>query len=353
MLLARIADEVPDDQEIAGEPHLLDHLDLVLETTLVLVDRMTEVPPDGQLAQPRQPLRKPFARHVLEVAVDGEALGHAEGRQVVLSLRNRDVAALGNEQRVLQRVGDVLEDNAHLLGRLQEELIAVVAQALRIVDGLAGADAEQDVVRLMIALLQIVHVVRADERQVQLVRERQQASVDDRLFLDPLILHLEEEVVRPEDVAETAGRFERGTRLLDLQRARHLALEAAAEADEAFRVPREQLLVDARPVVKAFGIARRDELDQVLVALVRLREQHEVIRLGLRSRLVEAAPLRDVDLAAENRLQSAIARVVVEDDRRKQVAVLRHRERRHLQLDGFIQQLVDAARAIEEREFGV
>ena len=165
---------------------------------------------------------------MLEVAVDGEAFGHAEGRQVVLPLRNRDVAALGNEQRVLQRVGDVLEDNAHLLGRLQEELIAVVAQALRIVDGLARADTEQDVVRLMIALLQIMDVVGADKRKIQLACERQDPLVDDLLFLDALVLHLEEEIVLPEDVAKAAGRFECGTPLFHLQRARNFTFEAAA-----------------------------------------------------------------------------------------------------------------------------
>ena len=84
----------------------------------------------------------------------------------------------------------VLEHRGHLLGRLQEELIPGVAQALRIVDRLARADAEQDVVRLVIALLQVMHVVGADERQVEIARERQQPLVDDLLLLDALVLHL-------------------------------------------------------------------------------------------------------------------------------------------------------------------
>ena len=58
-----------------------------------------------------------------------------------------------------QRVGMVAEDRGHLLGGLQEELIAGVAKALRVVDGLARADAQQDVVRLVVALPQVVHVV--------------------------------------------------------------------------------------------------------------------------------------------------------------------------------------------------
>ncbi len=78
-----------------------------------------------------------------------------------------------------------------------------------------------------------------------------------------------------------------------------------------------------------------------------------MVRLGLRTALVEPAALRDVDLAAENRLQSAVARVIVEDDRREHVAVLGDGERRHLQLDRLVEQLVDAAGAVEQRELGV
>ena len=137
------------------------------------------------------------------------------------------------------------------------------------------------------------------------------------------------------------------------KRAGHLALQAAAQADQPLGVLRQQLLVDARPVVEAFRVAGGHQLDQIPVALVGLRQQHQMVRFGLRAALLEPAALRDVDLAAENRLEPALARVVVEDDRREQVAVLGHGERRHLQLDRFVEQLVDPAGAVEERELGV
>ena len=49
----------------------------------------------------------------------------------------------------------------------------------------------------------------------------------------------------------------------------------------------------------------------------------------------------------------ALARLVVEDDRREHVAVLGDRHRRHLQLDRLVEQLLDPARAVEQRELGV
>ncbi len=117
---------------------------------------------------------------------------------------------------------------------------------------------------------------------------------------------------------------------------------------------REQFLVDARLVVEAFRVARRHELDQVVIALEVLGEQHQVIlRLARIPALREPAAGCDVHLAPENRIEPARTRVVVKDHRRKQVAVLRDRNRRHLQPDGLVEQFVDPARAVEQRVFGV
>ena len=78
-----------------------------------------------------------------------------------------------------------------------------------------------------------------------------------------------------------------------------------------------------------------------------------MVGLGLRPALLEPAALGDVDLAAQDRLDAAGARVIVEDHRREQVAVLGDRKRRHVELDRFVQQLVDAAGAVEERKLRV
>ena len=48
----------------------------------------------------------------------------------------------------------------------------------------------------------------------------------------------------------------------------NVAAQAGRQSDQPFRMLREQILIDARLVVKAFEVARRDELDQVLVALL-------------------------------------------------------------------------------------
>jgi hypothetical protein len=45
--------------------------------------------------------------------------------------------------------------------------------------------------------------------------------------------------------------------------------------------------------------------------------------------------------------------MVVKDHRREHVAVLGDRERRHLQHHRFVEELVNAARAVQQRELGV
>jgi len=97
------------------------------------------------------------------------------------------------------------------------------------------------------------------------------------LFFDPVPLHLEKEIVRPQDVAICCRRFDRLAVLLMREPFGDLALQAAAQADQPLRVLREQRLVDARLVIEPFGVTGRHQLDQVVVALVRLGEQHEMV----------------------------------------------------------------------------
>ena len=352
--LAREADEIPHDQEVPGVLHLLDHGDFVDHAPLVLVERVAQGVARHQGLQPRQPGREALAHHVLEVGVDGEAGRDVEVGQVVHARGEVDVDAIGDAHRVGQRVRELGEDLRHRLRRLQEELIAVIAQPVGVVHRLAGADAEQDVVRLVVVLAQVVHVVGAHHRQAEVAGDAGQAAVDDLLLVEPLVLQLEEEVVGAEDVA-IGGRG--GARLLEpilVDALGDLALETARQPDQALAVLREQVLVDARLVVEAFGVARRDQLDQVVEPLVGLGQEHQVVgRLARRAALGAAIARGDVDLAAEDRLDALLPRVVVEGDRREHVAVLGDGERRHAQLLRLVEQLLDAAGAVEQGELRV
>jgi len=207
---------------------------------------------------------------------------------------------------------------------------------------------------MLVGLAEIVHVIRADERQPEVARERDEPDIHDALFFDPLVLHFEEEVALPENVAIGGRRVERFASLFGAQPGGDLPFQAAAQPDQAAGVLGEHRLVDARLVIEPVGVAGRDELDEVVKAFVAFGEQHEVIRrfAGLPAAIVPAAG-RDIHFATQDRFDAAFLRFVVKRHGREHVAVFGHRDRRHLQFGHPIEQLADAARAVEQRELGV
>ena len=78
-----------------------------------------------------------------------------------------------------------------------------------------------------------------------------------------------------------------------------------------------------------------------------------VRRFTRRAALREPAFRRDIYLAPEDRLDPALPRVIVKDDRRKHVSVFGHRQRGHLHLRRAIEQFVDTAGAVEQRVLSV
>ena len=260
-----------------------------------------------------------------EVELDRAPLGHLEGpRQCVLEAR---------------------EVPGHLVRRLEEELVRVEAPVRRILEGVARLDAEERLVRERVVGVEVVHVTRRDEREPGLFRERDERGIDFLLLGEPGVLQLDVGRVAPEDLHEPVEILARVLRPVLDERARDASRQASGQRDDALRVTLEQLPVDARLVVVALEIAERGELDEVRVALVRLREQREV-RVALR---LGAAVVRDVDLAPDDRLHARLARLAVELDRSCERAVIGERDRRHLEPCCLVHERRDPARAVEDR----
>ena len=184
--------------------------------------------------------------------------------------------------------------------RLEEELVGVELPVLRVLERVAGLDAEERLVRVRVGGVEVVDVAGRDERQAHLLGERDQLRVQRLLLLEPGVLDLDVGRVAPEYLREPVEVGVRVGVAALVERARDASREAAGEGDEPLRVPLEQLPVDARLVVVPLEVAERGELDQVRVALARLREERQV-RVALRLR---APVVRDVHLAADDRLDA-------------------------------------------------
>src|SRR5262249_55283303 len=80
-LLARVADEAPEDEEVARETHAPDDADLLLEARLVVRERVAQPARRGQRLERLAAPREAVARDLLEVALDRETRRHVELRQ--------------------------------------------------------------------------------------------------------------------------------------------------------------------------------------------------------------------------------------------------------------------------------
>ena len=70
-----------------------------------------------------------------------------------------DVAHLGNAKGVLDCFGHLTEQPSHFLGSAQVVGVTVHSHALRLVDGLASADAEENIMGTGLSLVDVVDIV--------------------------------------------------------------------------------------------------------------------------------------------------------------------------------------------------
>ena len=130
-------------------------------------------------------------------------------------------------RRVLRSASRLVREQRRHLGRgLEVEVPRLELHPVRRVEVVAGADAQQDVVCLVLLAMDVVEVVGHDQRQPDLGRQPQQLLVEPALLGDAVVLELEEEAVLAEDVAVLTGDLAGELPVLDLERLGDLAAEA-------------------------------------------------------------------------------------------------------------------------------
>ena len=336
-VLAGEPDEVPDDQEVVREAHLLDRLQLELEAVPQLW-RLRSVA-----------LAQPLLGQVAQVRHGVRALGHLEPGQVHRAQPDLGRAALGDLHRALQHVfaepaGHQL---VHLVRALQIELVVREPKPVGVVHGVLRLDAEHRLVRDRVVPRQVVDVARPDHRQPAVLGQRDQVGQDPRLHVDAAVLHLDVDVVAPEDLHQPV---ELGARALAVpvdQRLADASGQAAGERDDAIGVLLQLGEVDARLVPVAVQVAERDQPDQVVVALGRLGQQRQVrAPLLLRARGVV---VDHVHLAAEYRLDALLLGRFGELHGARHRPVVGQPDGRHVERGGALDQRPDPAGAVEDR----
>ena len=189
-VLLRELDEVPDDQEVVGEAHLLDRLELELEPLLDLRRHVVVA------------LLQAFFAELDEVVERVAAFRDRELRQPDLAELDLDVAALGDLERRAERVRVVREVLGHLGRGLEVELVGVELPVVRVLERVAGLDAEERLVRARVRVVEVVDVAGRDERQAGALGEAREERVDAGLRLEAGVLDLDVGGVLGEDLDE-------------------------------------------------------------------------------------------------------------------------------------------------------
>jgi hypothetical protein len=146
------------------------------------------------------------------------------------------IALLRDLQRVLHCVGYFGEQRLHLRRRTQKELLGLVAHPLRIVAHCLRADADEAIVRLPIALLYVMHVIRRHALQPELLCPRDKLPVDLDLLRDVVVLKFQIKIFRAERLLEPVDRFARLLQIIACDGFRNFAGQAAGQRDQALLV---------------------------------------------------------------------------------------------------------------------
>ena len=93
-----------------------------------------------------------------------------------------EVAALSDLHGARKQGGVVGKDARHLVRALDEELVGVELEAIRVVNLGAGLDAEHHVVGVRVFAAQVMGIVGGDERDVELFFQAEEIVVDLAFF---------------------------------------------------------------------------------------------------------------------------------------------------------------------------
>ena len=290
---------------------------------------------------------RPARGFVAQVLVERDARRRRKPRQVILAERNRQVAALRDRDRVGERLRQVGELLRHLGLRREVLLRREAARPARIGEHVTLGDAHARLVRAEIARAQELHRMRRDDRQ----RRSRSASATvaaraRRRRRGPRA------APRGSSAAETAppigGRALRRRGVALQQRLADVAVARAGQRDQAVGAFVEPLAAKLGAAAMLVACDRRATASRTSAGSPRASR-----RAAARARAVALAVVRDPHVAADDRLDAARARRLVELDEAELVGEIGERERRHAvgrrRGDG----VVDAHRAVDDRVFAV
>ena len=113
-----------------------------------------------------------FRDQLAQITFAREMFRRRKNREMQFAEIDLQIALPGDFERVLHRLGRVGEARLHFLRRAQVKLLRLVAHPFRVGQLRLRADANQAIVRVRMAFLDVMNIVRRDELEAEFLRPR-------------------------------------------------------------------------------------------------------------------------------------------------------------------------------------
>ncbi len=356
-LLTGVSDEVPDDQEVGRESHLVDDPQLVIDSLPCLIRKRVSVAAAGTLLD-----------QFPQVGALGVTLRHRENRQEDLAELQFHIGAFRHPQRIGDGTGETLlgKQCPHLVGGLHIQAGPIESKPVGVVQHRSGLNTEQHVVCRRVGRSDVVRIIGGEEWSIDPGSDLDQVRKDPLLCFDSVVAEFDEEVVATEDVLVHRRRLDCSievarhlpvaflTRGIGRQKARHMAAQTAGGGDDPLGVAAEKIQIHPRFVVVPLEVGPADELHQIAVSGLVLRQQGHVVPnvLGPR-RPVETTSRRHICFDADDGFDPDGRRRFVEVDDAVHHAVIGDGDRRLPVCLHRLHEVGDPSSSVEHRELGV
>ena len=335
-----VVDVVPHDEVVVCVAHLFDHADLVAQTVFVGLRYIRPIAAFQTL--PAELFKKRLIIHTVRRFV----IWNFSVSKIKIK-----VTLFGNFGGIFAGFRHHGEQIIHFVCRFDIELVGLELHLIRILNGLAGLDAQQDALHLGILPAQIVGVVGGCHGDACFPRKLDELRQNDVVLFQAMILQLNVIVPLAEQVAVPQGAGF-GTLIVACQNGlRDLTGQTGRQADQSLVILLQQLLIDAGLGVKALHKRGRYHFDKVFVTgLIFAQQDQMVIAIDL-VHLIKAGAGGNIDFAADNRLDARLFSRLVKLHTAVHNAMVRAGNSGLSALFYALHQLVDAAGTVQKAVF--
>ena len=332
----RPVDEVLHDQKIPRKAHLADDLQFHFETIPINFG-INRVPIGVQF----QALFEAFTRKALELRRQGHPFRKFVYGEVVMREVHLHMAFFSYADRIGKGFGNMLERLFHLLSGFVIEIPRFKTHPFCVIDFCLRLNTQQDVMGLNVVRVQVMAVVRRNQRNFGMLRKLQQLIVQSRLIrqcigldfqIETPIVDIHVLLRLPDGVVKCPA--VRDQLVGSHQRAGDFTGKARGKRNEPFAVLAEQGFIHAGLIMEAVQEALGDKTNKVMVPLVVLRQQNQMVPDTGEFGILIPVILGNVDFAPDDGFDAVTLACRIEISRAVQVAVIGNRGGRHPEIFG-------------------